>query len=277
MHQSIRPALSRKRAVVSLPFSALRARWARTVTRTGFTLIEVMVCIAIIAIIEAAPVPARNGIHFLAVQTGYRNALHDARSSIDALRATPLGTLPPQVLTVPPSGVIRLGASFLVPNSVRVFTVAGRPLPPPTRVNDTTGVIAVSAPPGKRIVLDYAFYQPDRGEAHTLPQDHSFRLANAPVTAITAVHAAHGASLQLLPASAYTLRGSQLRLPQVRPGTVIRVDYLGCQTRSRISGCFLNAAFHPCAQATTLKELHVEEIYGDKVGRIRLDLVKVAP
>jgi len=234
-----------------------------------------MIGIAILAIIAAIPISFRNGFGWLNRETDYRWALRNARWTLEELKRAPFDTLPPRVVTVDQHVQFQAGAV-----DVSVRGLDGRDLPVardpasgwPTW-SSTAGVIPV-LPRGKRVVLDYAYYPSDRGEAHTVPSTGRLPLDNAPVTRIDAVWLARGDSLD--PLSGWKLSGSELVLPSSAVGRVVRVDYAGERVRSRVSGRFLDERLQPIDHPGPFKLLRVEESYGG-TGRLALTLLRAAP
>lgn len=230
--------------------------------RRGFTLIELMITIAILAIVLFVPVTGRHSLQGLSRESDYAFALRNATRQVDDLRRAPFDSVPPVVRTVPADGFLRVPPE-VVPGSV---TMDGRATEPAGGF--------VKAQPGRRVVLDYRCYLPDRGEAHTVPADGRVTLLNTPVLGVVAVRLATGDRQAPLAASP-TADGIQV--DPAHAGRVVVVDYFGSRVRNELSGRFLGRDLHPVQGPGPVKELRVEEAYGGAVRRMGLTLLKVQP
>ena len=239
--------------------------------RRGFTLIEAMISIAILAIFLAIPMAGAGVLNWLSPESAYRFALRNGRHQLEALRKIPLDQLPPQSVSVGADGWIQLGQSDLVPDSVRV---AGQT---PLKVDAELGRVQVSAAVGSKVIVDYRYYVPDEGEAHTVPAQAPFRvgLKNGPVARIVRVLVAQGDKLTAVPKDRTKLAGDLLELPAELAGKVVVVDYRGDRIKNEVEGHFLDADLHPAEQPTRFKLMRVHESYGaNSAGKLTLSLVK---
>lgn len=237
--------------------------------RRGFTLIEVMIAIAILAIVAVVPLTGRQSLQALSREADYGFALRNATRQVDDLRAAPFDSVPPQVVTVPADGRVRLARTDLVPGSVLVDGS------PPQAVDGATGEIQVDPSfQGRKVVVDYRCFLPDRGEAHTVPADGRVTLVNAPVHRVLAVRLASGERLAPVP---FEPTPDGLRVGAEAKGRVVVVDYLGGRVRNELSGRFLTVDLLPATGAGPVKELRVEESYGGATRRMGLTLLKVQP
>lgn len=245
----------------------------------AFTLIEVMIAVAILAILLAVPITTRNTCQNLQREADYRFALRNARLQMARLRALPFDRLPPRLITVGTGGRIDLGQPDLVPGSVTLHTLAGQPLPRPLQVQAEEGRLQVDPSlAGQRVLVNYSFYAPDSGEAHTVPRQPpcEVRLANAPVVRVERVLLARGESTSPLDYHLDRARGV-LSLPASAAGRVVVVDYLGERLRNQVSGRFVDQDLEPSDRPGPFKLLTLQESYGGPVMRLRLDFLKVAP
>jgi prepilin-type N-terminal cleavage/methylation domain-containing protein len=258
--------------------------------RAGFTLIEVMICIAILAIVMAIPMTARAEFSWLAAEADYREALRNARWQIDELQKAPFDALPPRTMRVPANGTIQL-QPHLVAGSVRVL-LANVPGWHDTHLQftdrDWPGIDTASGmvhlPPsmrGRNVVIDYAYEVPCHGECHTVKNWAPYTLAldNAPVLSLEGVSLAQGERVRPLDRRTYRLErdGKTIDVPAEARGHVVVVDYLGERVHNVVSGRFLtDDTLRPVQQKTHTRLLRVEESYGDKTVHFSMDTLRVS-
>ena len=231
----------------------------------AFTLIELMICIAILAIFLGITIHRADTVGWLAQESNYRFALRSARQQLEQLRQKPFESLPPQQLKVGRDGWVQLAHGQLVPNSLKT-SVSVR------KLDLQKGRVQLEAPVGTLVVVDYAYFVSDQGEAHTIAADGLATLRNSPVLNVDRVLLYQGS--QSAPVS-YTLQGDQLEFPASLAGRVVQVDYSGGSVRNQVSGIFLDDQLHTTAKVSRCKLLFVQEAYGrDGVARMQLSLVK---
>lgn len=225
----------------------------------AFTLIELMIGIAILAIVLAIPRSARNSVQGLTLEADSRRVLRNARVNLDELRRRDFDRLPPELLTVAPDGTVPLSQPHVVPGSLKVRTLDGRP-----------------PRPGARVVAEYRFFLPERGEAHTVPSQppHRVELVQAPVRELLGVFLAAGETLQPISASLSEDRKA-LVLPASMAGRVVVADYLGEGPGAEAWGSFLSEALQPSDQPTAFKLLRLQR-KSDGPG-VDLSLLRVRP
>lgn len=240
--------------------------------RRGFTLIELMICIAILAIVMVVPLTARNSLQSLTRESDYRLALRNATRQLDELRAEPFGAVPPAVLRVPADGRVRL--RDVVPDSLALSDVDGTPLATPSLQGETVEVDPALA--GRQVILDYRAWLPDRQEAHTVPSRPPFvvPLVNGPALRLEAVRLATGDRQAPLQAR---LTEAGVEVPGSAAGRVVVVDYLGSRVRNQVSGRFLTLDLQPARGVGPVKELRIRESYGGQAMAMGLTLLKVQP
>jgi prepilin-type N-terminal cleavage/methylation domain-containing protein len=225
----------------------------------AFTLIEVMIGIAILAIVLAIPRSARNSVQGLALEANSRRALRNARANLDELRRQGFDRLPPELLTVAPDGTVSPSQPHVVPGSLEIRTLDGQP-----------------PRPGARVVAEYRFSLPERGEAHTVPSraPHRVELIRGPVRELIGVFLATGETLQPIPASLSEERKA-LVLPATMAGRVVVADYLGEGPGAEAWGSFLSESLQPTDQPTDFKLLHLQR--NDGGPGVHLTLLRVRP
>lgn len=237
----------------------------------AFTLIELMISIALFSIFLATAVGGAS-FHWLHRESDYRFALRNARHQVAALRAASFDSLPPQTLTVTAEGWVTLAHRDVVPDSLEVL---GNEVPV-LQVDHAKGRVQLKASQGTRVSLNYRYYVPDSGEAHTVPSKAPYLipLRNTPIFSIEQVRTAGG---KVVPASGYQVMGDQLQMTADLAGQVVEVTYAGGRIRNQVGGSYLDAKLNPIASPGPCKLLRIQESYGAQgTGRIDLNLVKVA-
>ena len=247
----------------------------RNLTRDlrAFTLIEVMIALAIMAIVAGVPFAARHGLQGMTRESDYRFALRNARAQVELLRKAPFESLPPQVVRVPADGWIPLAWGNLVPGSVTLREGA------PLEVDEVRGRVRVSPTlAGRTVMVDYRFWLPDRDEAHTVPARPPFEvpLVNAPALRLDRAWLAEGERLAPLEGT-LSADGTRLGVPERAAGRVVVVDYLGSRVRNQVSGRFLTEELGPSEGPGPVRLLRVRESYGEGAGSMALTVLRVGP
>ena len=231
----------------------------------AFTLIELMICIAIFSIFLGITIHRADTVGWLAQESNYRFALRSARQQLDQLRQESFQSLPPQQLKVGRDGWVQLAHGQLVPNSLKTT-------PGVRQLDLDKGRVQLEAPAGASVIVDYAYFVPDQGEAHTIAADGRISLRNSPVLKVDRVQLFHGSQSSSV---GYKLHGNQLEFPASLAGKVVQVDYSGGSVRNQVSGMFLDDQLHTTSKASRCKLLFVQEAYGQAgVARMQLSLVK---
>lgn len=243
--------------------------------RRGFTLIEIMICLAIIAIISGTATVAWLGLGQLRREGDFRFALQSARHQLAELQEIAFDALPPQVLTVGRTGEIHLGQGDIVPGTVRLSRLdgAGASLAPDGVEGRTVRVSPRFA--GARLMVDYEFFLPSRNEAQLVETGGKVRLWNTPAVRVESVRVARGAALTPVTGWRLSPDRSSLDVPGALTGRAVVVDYLGQRLRNRVRGRFLDEALRDLDRPSPLKLLEVSEDYGEKVGTLRLSTLRV--
>ena len=233
----------------------------------AFTLIEIMICIALLSIFFAIAIHRADTGGWVSQEADYRFALRNARLQLEELRGAPFDSLPPQQLKVGRDGWVQLAHGQLVPDSVRCSSAV-------QSVDNERGRVQLKAPPGQTVTVDYAYYVGDRGEAHTIPKSAPFRitLRNAPVLKVDGVHAYRGSQSRSVACRQF---GDQLEFPAELAGQVVSVDYSGARVRNHVSGLFLDDRLGITDKPQPTRLLYVKEAYGQQGNtHVQLSLVK---
>jgi len=233
----------------------------------AFTLIEIMICIALLSIFFAIVVHRADTGGWVSQEADYRFALRNARLQLEGLRSAPFDLLPPQQVKVGRDGWVQLAHGQLVPDSVRCLAQV-------QATDNERGRVRLKATPGQTVTVDYAYYVGDRGEAHTIPKSAPFRitLRNSPVLKVEGVHAYRGGQSRSVGCRQF---GDQLEFPAELGGQVVSVDYSGGKVRNQVSGVFLDDRLGSSSKPQNTRLLYVKEAYGQQgTTRMQLSLVK---
>lgn len=224
----------------------------------AFTLIELMICIALLSIWMAVPIAATANLHAVTREEHVREALRNARLQLARLERTPFEQLPPRVVR---GREVRLQEGCV---EVRARE-GGREIPARVeggRVRFDRNVEAV---------VDYAFLPALEGEAHTV---RGAVRTNLPLQEVLAVRLARGERSS--PLSGWSARDGLLHLPAGLEGQVVEVDYRSSKLQLRITGKFLDESLRPSDRPTRLKLIELTELYGPREGGLRLTLLRGA-
>lgn len=250
-------------------------------SRRAFTLIELMIAIAILAILSAIPLITWQSLGDLTREKNYRFAVASADLIRDQVLEVPYNLLPPRVLTVDQEGVVALGWVAMVEDSLTLRWPDGSPAVGRSRFVDDR----LQVPPewaGRELVVDYRFvpdYLPNQGDAYTVPTEapYEVELHNAPVEAISRVWLAQGKTLTPLSPEAYELlEERRLRVPGDYAGRVLVVEYRGRSIRTEVGGSFLDSTLEPQLAPSQLKKIELKTNYGGR-RRLATGFLRVGP
>lgn len=233
----------------------------------AFTLIEIMICIALLAIFLSIAIHRADTGGWLSQEADYRFALRSARLQLEELRAQPFDSLPPQQVKVGRDGWVQLAHGQLVPGSVRCPSEI-------KTIDEPRGRVQLDAPVGQKVTVDYAYFVGDQGEAHTVPSSAPYRitLRNSPVVKVDRVHAYRGGQSRTVSCRQF---GDQLEFGPDMAGQVVSVDYSGARVRNQVSGSFLDERLAASSTPQNNRLLYVKEAYGQQgTTRMQLTLVK---
>jgi prepilin-type N-terminal cleavage/methylation domain-containing protein len=223
----------------------------------AFTLIEVMIAIAVMAILLAGFSVGAINQRWFQHEANYRFAVRNGRFQLQQARQSRFRDLPPQQVVPGADGWVQLGQTDLVPGSVQVLKGGHRVV----QVDERAGRVKLSGGAGQA-VLNYSFFAPDQGEAHTVSSAGTLRLSNLPVVRIVRVEQASGDQLRELKDYQLDASAGILTVAPGLAGSVVRVTYLGGALRNQVSGEFLDAQLHSSLAPGPFKWVRVEESYG---------------
>lgn len=228
----------------------------------GFTLIEAMICCAILAILLGVPSPAWLGLVTLQKESDYRHAARNANQQLQTLRTASFEALPPQLLRPDKLGWVRCSQRDLIGETVRLKVFGN---PKEVRVLEADwldGRFRVDPGwAGQTLWVDYEFYLSDKDEAHEVGADGRVILENSPVKRVEAVWHAQGP--KLTPITNYRHGGDVLHV-DLPPKSVVVVDYRGGRVVNRVSGTFLNAELLRIESPSALKLMQLRESYAER-------------
>ncbi len=247
--------------------------------RRGFTLIEIMISVAILAIVTAVPLASWDTLGALTREQDYRLAARSAQMQVELLREAPLASLPPRQLKVPAGGVIDLGVNNLVADSVTLRRPDGTPLGAPLRVELATGRVHLERGwAGRPVVVNYRFggvTGTGHGEAYTVDSEGHVSLQNTPVTRVTRVTLAQGERLS--PLTSWRLvdpAQGVLHVPGLA-GRVVLVDYGGQRLKREVSGEFRGELLEAQTTPSPFKLLQVTVTYAGGARKVSLSVLRV--
>lgn len=226
-------------------------------TPRGFTLIEVMICIAILAIVMGTGALVWNrSLSWFNREHDYSLALQLAGRAVDDLRRQPYDTLPPFVVPRPALAAWKEPAGPLV--------VAG-----------TRTARDVTTSKGAASIVSYQFEVPVRGgEAARVPTSAPYvvHLQNEPVREVLDV-------IRLDTPKPTRVRPEKsvpsVEFDAAQAGAVVRVDYLG-RVRILASGAFVDADLRATSAVGSAKLIRLQVRYGkEHQGCLDLTMVKM--
>jgi prepilin-type N-terminal cleavage/methylation domain-containing protein len=241
----------------------------------GFTLIEMMIVIAIVAIVWSTGVKTTGSLRWLTREIYYEEGLRQLRRAKEQIDETPFRLLPPISATVPPGGVIHLNTPCLFPGSVSVVDAGSGSAVAGFKVDEEKGRIE-GLPAGRRVIVNYSFQVPETGEGAVVPASppYEIRLSNAPARQILGLWHVEGARQEPIDGRHYSLnRGSGvLTLDGKYAGRLVRISYCGGEVVNRCSGEFLDGRLQPSARPAGLKLIRCSISYG---GRHNLEIARL--
>ena len=243
--------------------------------RRAFTLIEMMIVIAILAILLAVPLLVHDTSGNLTRELSYREASETTEQALERLKGMPFEQLPPRTMTVQPGGVLNLSGLSVDQDRVQLRwpdgTSAGQ-------VDLKEGRVRVAPEwTGRTIVVDYRLlvsFLPAQGEAHTVDKSGQVTLSHGPVRKIEAVWLAEGEKLNRV--TDFRLEGNKLHLPSKTAGRVVTVDYFGESIRTEVEGRFLDNNLIPQMEPGEYKSIRLTTDYGGRTP-VSQGFLKVAP
>lgn len=255
----------------------------------GFTLIEVMICIAIIAIVITTGAKLIKNYNWMARETHYSDAVRQMKAQKKIMSLKPFNSIPPEIHTVSRDGKIKLSNNNIIKDTVKISARdkngTGRHFSHNIPVenfnldeNNSTLVILNNSLHGKEVLVNYKYILPDHGEAATVPEKspYEIRLFNSPIVKLENVELVKGG--KFIPISledySYNKESNVICFDKKYAGKVVRVTYIGGAIKSIICGEFLDDNLQPATNPTGMKFVKIVEDYGFK-HNIEIGILKV--
>lgn len=247
--------------------------------KSGFALIEMMICIAIVAIMFAGTIRTMTAYHWMIKETYYSAALRQMHIQEKIIGDVPFDRMPPEVLRVPDDGRLQLSNKHIVNDSleIQLFDSPSQGFEGPRFIDKTllsvdsdTGLVTILDPSfkGKQVIANYDFLLPDYGEAFTVPKNEPYEieLFNPPALSIENIEMVKdnrftSISLQKV---RFFEKTQKLGFDKELAGKIVRVSYLGGIIRNTCSGEFLDDDLKPSSTPTRIKLIKIRESYGGK-------------
>ena len=247
--------------------------------KSGFTLIELMIGIAIVAIMFSATIRTMTAYHWMKMETYYSSAIRQMNIQEKIVEDMPFDKMPPEVLTVPDDGRLQLSHKHIVNNSVKIQLLdnksqgfagprfIGESL---LSVDSGSGLVTIFDPSfkGKKVIAYYNFMLPDYGEAATVPKNapYEIELFNSPVVSIDNIEIVQDNRFTSIPLQKVRFfeDARKLSFDKELAGKIVRVTYLGGIIKNTCSGEFLDDDLKPSSIPTGIKLLKIRESYGGK-------------
>ncbi|MGV8120862.1 MAG: prepilin-type N-terminal cleavage/methylation domain-containing protein [Candidatus Xenobiia bacterium LiM19] len=245
-------------------------------TSRGFTLIEVMISIALLAIVIPAAFHIMNLFKWFSHEENYRYALFQAEAQIDSLKSQPFESLPPFVVTAGKDGKVVLPGRRVIQDSIRLYS-EGRQLPSSSFANKDGVLYVTGAFMGKRLVAECRVLLPSIEEAVTVPDKAPFELhlLNSPVTEITGVREVRGGSFRTLSKGVCTaVKDDVVTVNEGLAGKVLDFTYYGERLSICMNGVFVTDDLKETRRASSLKLVTLEQVYGERTNSFSLTFLK---
>jgi len=242
--------------------------------KTGFTLIELMIFIAVLAIIIVIGTGTHRYYQWLTKENNYSNAVRQMKLQKKILSSLPFDSLPPEIIPVETDGRVKLSNMDIVPGSVALFTQKDGEGPynialdnKSFNVDEKNGIVTIrdTCYKGKKVFVKYSFLLPDRGEAATVPlkEPYKIRLLNNPVNVITKMELLEGNNFTLISSKFYRIKegAKEVIIDKKYAGKVVRVTYTGSMVRNICTGEFLYDDLTPANEPARFKMVKILEDY----------------
>ncbi|MCD4785604.1 MAG: prepilin-type N-terminal cleavage/methylation domain-containing protein [Candidatus Eremiobacteraeota bacterium] len=255
----------------------------------GFTLIEVMICIAIIAIVVTTGAKLIKNYNWMARETHYSDAVRQMKAQKKIISTKSFNSIPPEIHILPKNGKIRLSNNNIIKDTIKISTRdkngAGRHFSQNLPVENfnldegnNTLVILGNNLQGKEILVNYKYILPDRGEAATVPEKspYEIRLFNSPIVKLENVELVKGNKFTPISSKDYSYKedSNVICFDKKYAGKVIRVTYIGGAIKSVCSSEFIDEKLQPATNLTGMKFVKIVENYGLK-HNIEIGILKV--
>jgi len=242
----------------------------------GFTLIEIMISIALLAIVLPVAFHILNSFKWFSHEKNYRYALFQAEAQIDSLKSQPFESLPPFVVKAGKDGKVRLPGRHIIQDSIRLYS-EGQHLPASSFSYGNGFLSVTGAFRGKIIVAECRVRLPSLQEAVSVPDKPPFEvhLLNRPVTEIIEVRAVKGSSFRQLNRSICTaVKDDTVTVDGSLAGQVLDFTYYGDRLNICMNGVFVDDDLKETRRASSLKLITLEQVYGERTNSFSLTFLK---
>lgn len=238
----------------------------------AFTLIELMIAIAILAIMFGVATSTYMQLGGLQRQIEYGHSLTQSNSQLEALRAVDFESLPPQSLTVGPENTLELAQQEVLENSIVVRDEAtGIPLTNWTFDSKNSRLTLPKRPDKGKVIVDYEFFLGSQNFTQLSDAQARVALPRGVNLKIERVFLAKGDEVVTVPD--YQQKDGYLQLPAALSNQLVVLDYYDEEGRNKVSGSFLDGNFRETGRVTGTKLIQVQEPFAG-VWKMSLPLIK---
>ncbi|HPZ08514.1 MAG TPA: prepilin-type N-terminal cleavage/methylation domain-containing protein [Candidatus Eremiobacteraeota bacterium] len=239
------------------------------ITNKGFTLIEVMIFVALMAILMFIGTGLHSSIQWLTRENNYSNCIRELHNQKKIISHIPYDKLPPEVLTVQGDNEIKLSNSNILPESIIIMTQEkGNIDPSDFKVSENIITIKDKNYRGKKVLVKYGFLLAGSGEASTVPdkEPYEIRLLNTPLKTLTKIELVEGDNFTTIPSSLYEVKkgSKKIRIDKKYAGKVVHITYTGGSMQYICTGDFLNDKLNTVSEITDMKLIKIQASYGSR-------------
>jgi prepilin-type N-terminal cleavage/methylation domain-containing protein len=242
----------------------------RTARQTGFSLIEILVGMSIIALLLVCAFSAGSDMMWVSHEADYNNALRLLKHNDRIISTKNTDSLPPEIRTIPPSGKVQLSNTNIVPGSIAIISLDNTEILPGDYSADYgNGLIAFTQGgySGKKIMIKYAFSIPDDGELVRVPAKapHTVQILNSPAAKIIKIETLVNGTGTIVSENLYKInpKSGVITIDPSLAGKCLKITCLGGRIKSYCTGKFLQPEnLEESASPTPVKLIKIKEVYG---------------